>query len=127
LEQGAVRLENQPPHSVRMIKLIDGAVTAAAPALLAQAPSEVSVGQVFTTSVEASGVPAVSYRWDFGDGTTEEGPAVSHSYTRNGDFTVQLKVEGLDGPAANQNFAVKATGSLDRPDDLLQNRRYTER
>jgi alpha-galactosidase len=102
-------------------------VAAAAPALSAQVPSVASVGQVFTASVEASGVLAISYRWDFGDGITEEGPAVSHTYTRNGDFTVQLKVVGLDGPEANQSFTVKATGSLDRPDDLLQNRRYTER
>ncbi|MGY4706547.1 PKD domain-containing protein [Candidatus Bipolaricaulota sp. J31] len=34
----------------------------------------------------------VSYRWDFGDGTTAEGRMVSHSYDHDGEYVVALTV-----------------------------------
>ena len=34
----------------------------------------------------------VSYRWDFGDGATAEGPQVSHAYDEDGEYTVALTV-----------------------------------
>lgn len=35
----------------------------------------------------------VSYHWDFGDGTTDEGKEVSHKYDESGEYTVTLTVE----------------------------------
>src|SRR5207253_44812 len=32
----------------------------------------------------------IDYVWDFGDGTTAEGPIVEHTYTTMGAFTVTL-------------------------------------
>ncbi|MBC8875464.1 MAG: PKD domain-containing protein, partial [Planctomycetes bacterium] len=38
-----------------------------------------------------------TYTWDFGDGSSGEGKAVSHTYTQPGDFTVTLTVEDEGG------------------------------
>jgi len=125
---GTVRLDNIAQHSVRVIKLIDSATPAAAPAITAQVPSEARVGESLPLSAQAqeSGVPALSYHWDFGDGTTADGPQAAHTYTRNADFTVQLTANGLDGIPARQSFTVRVTGTLAAASDVLQNRRYTE-
>lgn len=71
IDSSVVRLENQLRHSVRGIKLIDSAVPAAAPTVNAEVPSQTRVGEPIklATQVQADGVPALSYRWDFGDGT----------------------------------------------------------
>lgn len=125
---GTVRLDNIAPHSVRVIKLIDSSLAPAAPSIAAKVPSEAQVSEPMALSAEAqeAGVPALSYRWDFGDGTTADGPRTTHTYTRGGDFTVRLTAEGLDGVPARQSFTVKVTGTLTMAPDVLQNRRYTE-
>jgi hypothetical protein len=117
IEGGAVRLANQPPHSVRMIKLIDSAVPAAAPTVTAQVPAEAKAGDSIKLSAQAqaTGVPALSFRWDFGDGTTADGSVATHTYTRSADFTVKLTVDGLDGMVAEQTFPVKVTGTVGLP------------
>jgi hypothetical protein len=127
LERAEVRLLDQPPHSVKVIKLIDSTVPAAAPTIVGQVPSEASMAMPIKLSAQAepAGVPALAYHWDFGDGTAAGGPQVSHTYTTNGDFTVRLTVEGLDGLPAQQSFPVKVTGTLPQP-GVSQNRRYVE-
>ncbi|MGP8140391.1 MAG: PKD domain-containing protein [Terriglobales bacterium] len=128
LADGAVRLENQPAQSVRVIKLIDTSVAEAAPTVTAQAPSAAHTGDTINLSAqaEAGGVPALAYHWDFGDGTSADGPKVSHAYTRAGDFTVWLTVEGVDGVPAQKNFSVKVTGNLKAHSKLTDNRRFVE-
>src|ERR1700739_2305963 len=74
LAGGAVRLESQPSQSVRVIKLIDTSVAAAAPTVTAQVPTTANAGETIalsavSASAEAGAVPAVAYHWDFGDGT----------------------------------------------------------
>jgi hypothetical protein len=125
---GTIRLDNMTRHSVRVIKLIDSAAPAAAPTIIAQVPSEARVSELLQFSAQAqdAGVPALSYHWDFGDGTTADGPRTAHTYTRDADFTVQLTAGGLDGVAAHQSFTVKVTGTLVAAGDVLQNRRYME-
>jgi hypothetical protein len=127
LERAELRLLDQPPHSVKVIKLIDSAVPAAAPTIMGQVPSEASMAIAIKLSSQAepAGVPALAYHWDFGDGTAAGGPQVTHTYTTNGDFTVRLTVEGLDGLPAQQSFPVKVTGTLPQP-SVSQNRRYVE-
>jgi len=121
LEGGAVRLDNQPAHSVKVIKFIDSAIPAAAPAITAQVPGEANLGVPIKLSAQAqpAGVPALAYHWDLGDGTTADGPQISHAYTRNADFTVRLTVDGLDGVPAQQSFPVKVTGALPQPDGKI--------
>jgi hypothetical protein len=125
---GAVQLDGMARHSVRAIKLIDPAAPAAAPSITTQVPSEGRVSEALEFSAQAreDGVPALAYHWDFGDGTTADGPRAGHTYTRDADFTVQLTAEGLDGIAARQSFTVKVTGTLTPAGDVLQNRRYVE-
>ena len=128
LEGAAIRLENQPAQSVRMIKLIDTSVAAAAPTVKAQVPTGANAGETITLSAltAASSVPAVAYHWDFGDGTSADGPKASHAYTRAGEFRVHLTVDGVDGVPAQQDFSVKVTGLLKAHSNLSDNRRFVE-
>jgi PKD repeat protein len=131
LVDGAVQLENQPPQSVRVIKLIDKSVAAAAPTVTAQVPAAANSGETITlsalsASAEAGGVPAIAYHWDFGDGTSADSPRVSHAYTRAGEFTILLTVDGVDGVPAQKDFSVKVTGNLKAHSNLTDNRRFVE-
>ena len=128
LDATSLRLEDQPPHSVRLIKLIDTSVPASAPTVQAQAPSAAKAGDPvkFTAAVGADSVPALAYRWDFGDGTTADGAVVSHTYTKAGTFGVKLSVEGVDGLAADQTFSVAISGHPSTRFDLEHSRRYLE-
>jgi alpha-galactosidase len=127
LEGSVVRLENQPPQSVRVIKLIDKSVAAAAPTVTAQVPATAITGETIGLSVQAEGgVPAVAYHWDLGDGTSVDSSKVSHAYTTAGDFNILLTVEGVDGVPANKSFSVKVTGNLKAHSNLTDNRRFVE-
>ncbi len=128
---GAVGLENQPPQSVRVIKLIDTSVAATAPTVTAQVPTAANAGETITLSAvsapaEAGGVPAVAYHWDFGDGTSADSPKASHAYTSAGEFTIRLTVDGVDGVPAHKDFSVKVTGNLRAHSNLTDNRRFVE-
>jgi hypothetical protein len=127
LDQAAVRLENQAPHSVRVIKLIDSAVPAEPPAVTTEVPSKATVFSPVSVSAQsqANGVPAISYHWEFGDGCSADGRQASHAYTLAGTFTVHLTVEGLDGIPAHQSFPIKVNGSLERQFNAAP-RRYVE-
>ena len=123
-----VRLENQPPESVRVIKLIDTGVAAAAPTVTAQVPAAANTGETinFSAQADTGEVPAVAYHWNFGDGTTAEGRKPSHAYTSSGDFTIRLTVDGVDGVPALENFSIKVTGTLKAHSNLTDNRRFVE-
>src|SRR5579859_5313518 len=60
-----------PPHSVKVLKIVDTSVAAAAPVVTLHLPEKVEAGVALPLSAEAdsAGVPVVAYRWDFGDGT----------------------------------------------------------
>jgi len=124
----AVRVENQPPESVRMIKLIDSSVSPRAPSVKAQVPSVASAGEAIhlSSQTEAAGVPAVGYHWDFGDGTSASGARASHTYTRAANFTIRLTVDGVDGVPFVQTFAVKVSGNLRAFPNLADHRRFTD-
>ncbi len=131
LEGDALRLENQPSQSVRVIKLVDNGVAAAAPTVTAQVPTTAKAGETITLSAisaqaEAGGVPAVAYHWDFGDGTSADRTKTSHAYTSAGEFTVHLTVDGVDGISAHKEFSVKVTGKLKAHSNLSDNRRFVE-
>ena len=128
---GAVGLENQPPQSVRVIKLIDTSVPAVAPTVTAQLPATANTGETIRLSAvsvpaEAGGVPAAAYHWDFGDGTSADSPKASHAYTSAGEFRIRLTVDGVDGVPAQKNFSVKVAGNLRAHSNLTDNRRFVE-
>jgi hypothetical protein len=128
LENGSVRIENQPAESVRVIKLIDSNVSPAPPSVKAQVPSSANAGETIhlTAQTDDASVPALEYHWDFGDGTSASGPKVSHAYTRAAAFTVHLTVDGVDGVPAAQTFSVNVTGDLRALHKLTDNRRFQE-
>jgi alpha-galactosidase len=125
---GTVRIENQLPESVRVIRLIDGNVSPSAPSVKAQVPSVANAGETIHLSAqtEGAGVPAVEYHWDFGDGTSASGPKVSHAYTRAAPFTIRLTVDGVDGVPAVQSFSVNVIGDLRALHNLTGNRRFQD-
>jgi hypothetical protein len=128
LEGGAVRLTNQPPQSVRVIKLVDKGVAEAAPTVTPQVPAAAKTGEtiILSAQAEGDGVPAVAYHWDLGDGTSADSPKVSHAYTSAGEFTIRLIVDGVDGVPARKNFSLKVTGNLRAHSNLIDNRRFVE-
>ena len=128
LEGGAIRLENQPPQSAVVIKLVDTAVAKAAPTVTARVPSQSKAGETIAFSAQADpdGVPALGYHWDFGDGTVSEGSKVSHCYTRAADFTVRLTVDGPDDVPYEQSFSIRVSGELKPTPQLRANRRFEE-
>lgn len=62
-------------------------------------PSSAVEGEAITCSGLASdaGNDALTYSWNFGDGTTATGPSVSKSYSKEGLFTITLTVRDQDG------------------------------
>ena len=49
------------------------------------------------SAVAPEGRDIVSYQWDLGDGTTAEGPAVTHVYEEPGTYTARLIATDSEG------------------------------
>lgn len=124
----SLELRNQPPHSVRLIKIIDTAIPAEPPSLTVHVLSSAEVAKPITASVDCGpdGVPALSYHWDFGDGTSGEGPQAVHTYTKAGEYALKVTAEGADGIAANKTVAISVTGGVNTQFNLKKNKRYIE-
>ena len=104
-----------PAHSVKVLKIIDTSVRPAAPSVRVHIPDTGEAGNAlaFSAETDPGGVPALDYRWDFGDGTSVDGVTVTHTYTRPGDFTVQLSADGLDQVPFRKSSSIKITGKID--------------
>ncbi len=103
-----------PPHSVKVLKIIDTSISADAPAVSTHIPDTTETGKSVQFSAEAdlAAVPSVTYRWDLGDGTHAVGAMVSHTYTHPGAFAVQLSAKGLDGVPFEKSVSIKVTGKI---------------
>ena len=64
-----------------------------------------------TSSYDLDGT-IVSYKWNFGDGTTANGKKVTHKYVQDGSYTVKLTVADDNG---NINSKTKTVTVLNRP------------
>jgi alpha-galactosidase len=115
-ERDSIEVE-QPAHSVRMIKIVDTSLPAGAPLVSLRVPERGRVGEdlQFASVAEPSGVPALAYHWDFGDGTTEDTRHVEHAYTMAGSYQVRLTVDGLDGVSAEKKTSISVNGNLAIP------------
>lgn len=87
-------------------------VNNAPPVAVVQVTSASNGAAPFTASFDASGSSdpqnqALTYSWDFGDGTTStSGATVSHEYTSPGTYTVTLTVTN------SSNLSLTATASI---------------
>jgi alpha-galactosidase len=114
LNNRTIQLDGQPAHSVRLIKIIDTSIAAAAPSVTATVPANAKANEqlLFSGSAAKDGVPALAYHWDFGDGVTDEGARLTHAYTNTGSYNVQLAVDGVDGVTWRKSFPVIVRGTL---------------
>ena len=114
LQGDAIHLDDQAAQSVILVKIIDESLTPAAPAITTQAPEAAKALQDvrFTVQTAPDSVPALAYKWEFGDGVTAEGPIQSHTYTKPGRYTVRLMVDGVDGIAAEKNLQITVDGLM---------------
>ncbi len=124
MDHETLRLENQPAHSVKLIKIIDASIPAAAPSIAFKVPSQAKIGEEigFSSIASKDGVPALAYHWDFGDGVTADGSTLTHAYTAAGNYTVRFKAEGLDQKSAESSFSIEVNGTL----NLQPPRRYVD-
>lgn len=104
----------QPAHSVRMFKLIEGEVEAAPPAFEVRSAKRAKAGEILAFSAErVSGEePALTFHWDFGDVSSQDGMKVHHAYTQSGEYTVRVTATGLDASTSTKTFAVKVSGNI---------------
>ncbi len=117
IDNETLRLDNQPAHSVKVIKIIDTSIAMAAPSLTLQVPSQAKIGEEigFSCIVSKDGVPALAYHWDFGDGVVTDGATLTHAYTAAGNYTVRFTAEGLDGISAEKTVSIAVRGSVILP------------
>ncbi|MFZ0636900.1 MAG: PKD domain-containing protein, partial [Candidatus Acidiferrales bacterium] len=122
LDGETLRLDDQPGRSVKLIKIIDVSVPAAAPSITLNTPEQVKIGESihFFANASDDGVPAIEYLWDFGDGIALRGGSVAHTYTHAGKYTVHLRAEGVDGISAEKSVSITVSGEM----ELSPPRRY---
>jgi alpha-galactosidase len=114
-----------PPHSVRVLKIVNQDAQAQPPVVAAKHAAGAAAGEELTFSAQqTSGDPVLRYRWNFGDGVELEGPQVSHAWTEPGDYTVHLTANSLDQTQIDQTFSVHVTGAMPTTFTPSQIRRF---
>jgi alpha-galactosidase len=120
-----VLIFHQPPHSVRVLKIVDANFPAVAPSVTTDHPSEGNAGATLKFAANSSGgAAALSYRWDLGDGVTVEGREVNHAYTEPGEYNVHLIATGLSGLSAENHFQLRISGHMATTFDPQGIKRY---
>jgi hypothetical protein len=104
----------QPPHSVRMFKLIDKATPSTPPPFDVHSAVSGKAGETLTFSAEGAPAesPVLTCHWDFGDGTTLDGMKVHHTFTHSGEYTVHATAEGLDAITNSKTVTVSISGKI---------------
>jgi len=117
-----------PPHSVKVLKIIDSSIPAAPPDIIVRAPETARAGEPVHFSAEAdpSGVPAVTYAWAFGDGTHADQATTTHTYTHPGKFGVRLIATGLDELPFEKTITLTIDGKIDTRFAPLKKQRLTQ-
>ncbi|MGB7681427.1 MAG: PKD domain-containing protein, partial [Candidatus Acidiferrales bacterium] len=124
LDGETLRLDDQPGRSVKLIKIIDASVPAAAPSITLNSPEQAKIGETihFFATAANDGVPAIEYLWDFGDGIALRGGSVAHTYTHAGKYTVHLRAEGVDGIPGEKSITLTVSGEM----QMTPPRRYVQ-
>ncbi len=124
MDHETLRLDNQPAHTVKLIKIIDASIPPAAPSIAFQVPSQARIGEEveLSSTVSKDGVPVLASHWDFGDGVVANAASLAHTYTAAGNYTVRFSAKGLDGISLEKTFSIAVSGSV----ILAPPRRYAE-
>lgn len=80
-------------------------------------PAEPLAGEVVTFTATATGTEPMSYAWTFGDGMTDTGAIVEHTYDADGTYTVTLVVANACGMGQAVHPVVVATPEILPPPD----------
>jgi alpha-galactosidase len=104
----------QPPHSVRIFKIVNTGVPAQPPTITATVASSGKAGEpiVFQAGPSDEDNPVLSYSWDFGDGVVLTGAKATHAYTHAGTYTARLTATGFAPQPGVQTFSISITGSV---------------
>jgi hypothetical protein len=104
----------QPPHSVRMLKLIDNSVPAIQPPFEIRLASSAKAGETvtFVASAPLPEAPVLTCHWDFGDGSSLDGMKVQHAYTHPGEYEVHVTATGLDAMTNSKTLQVSISGNI---------------
>jgi hypothetical protein len=118
----------QAPHSVRVVKIIDSSQPVTSPNVATECGQSGDAGVTidFTAHSDAA-QPALSYRWNFGDGVEVEGAHVDHAWTEPGKYTVRVTAMGLDDKSAERTCEVSVGGHVPTADVPTNNVRYEPR
>ena len=117
---------DMPPHSARVLKIVDMGVPARPPVIKVEHLPSVKTGAAATFHARpaTSEDIVVTYRWSFGDGVTLEGPEVSHAYTKPGAYRVVVTAIGLGGLSTEESFAIPVSGSVSTRFAASEKQRY---
>jgi alpha-galactosidase len=109
----AIKTE-QPAHSARMFRIVSACVKPAPPAFSASVPDAAKAGEPIHFKAEAtdSDDPVLRSQWDFGDGVSDEGTNVEHTYTSAGQYKVRLRAVGIAGSTAEKESTIAVSGSI---------------
>ncbi len=69
----------------------------------------VTVGEAVSFSATVSGMEPAEFYWDFGDGSDSLGRDTSHTYLRDGNYTVKLTVKDINGFTYGTSTTVHAS------------------
>lgn len=90
-------------------------VTIASSATSGTAPLQVQLRAEVTDEPDMSKPPALSYRWELGDGTTSTAAAPTHTYATAGTRTVRLTVTDDQGATASATIDITASAAVSGP------------
>ena len=119
---------DMPPHSARVLKIVNTGATAQPPFIkVDHMPSVKTAGvATFRAQPATSNDAVVSYSWNFGDGVTLEGPEVSHAYTKPGTYQVVVTAAGLGGLSTEEHFSLTVAGSVSTRFAPAEKQRYQQ-
>lgn len=102
----------QPPHSVRMIRLIDTTQKPMPPEFYLKVVASSAAGANVPMSATAAGnnEPVLRFLWSFGDGVSEEGETVTHTYTHEGSYIISVTGIGIGGRTVRHTKVIVVHG-----------------
>jgi alpha-galactosidase len=125
--EGGALVITLPPHSVRMLKMIDSSVPETDPAFGAHAPADGHAGDMvqFHAAEDSAEAPVLQYHWEFGDGVSADGAEVSHAYTQAGQYTVTVIATGLNRRTVQHTLGISISGAVPTAYNPAAKERYS--